>query len=167
MANHVARIAARRGVLVAEQEGSSGRAWRRGANARVRIAPVQSIVTYAVALHELGHCLGRGRTAPRLECEANAWAWAIRNAMAHTVDDRFTTKMQEALLGYLLWACHRNDWAVGTTDDGHPWVDTIDGPRPGCPTLPANNHQFWDLLGTPPAEMFDRLTHRWRTTTAA
>lgn len=47
----------------------------------ISIAPVTGVVSYYVALHEIGHIVCRGRSAPKLEQEANAWQWAIDNAI--------------------------------------------------------------------------------------
>jgi hypothetical protein len=59
----------------------------------VSIPPIKSPITYAIALHEIGHVLGRHqRSRSRLVRERWAWAWAKRNAldwtpaMARTMD---------------------------------------------------------------------------------
>ena len=44
------------------------------------ILPVTGLATYFAALYEIGHIVGRGRSKPPLECEANAWVYAIRTA---------------------------------------------------------------------------------------
>lgn len=48
---------------------------------RIKIKTVNGIVSYYRALHEIGHIVGRGRSARTLEAEANAWAYAIEVAV--------------------------------------------------------------------------------------
>ena len=43
--------------------------------------------SYYLALHELGHIVGRGRSKPLLEREANAWVYAIETAKWPLTDD--------------------------------------------------------------------------------
>jgi hypothetical protein len=48
-------------------------------------APIRSAISYAVALHEIGHCLGRYQRSSRaIIRETWAWDWAQRNALAWT-----------------------------------------------------------------------------------
>ena len=54
------------------------------------ITPVRSAVSYAVALHEIGHVLGRHqKSKPVLVRERYAWEWARRNAT------RWTPRMEK------------------------------------------------------------------------
>ena len=55
-------------------------AWSYRRQRRMELAPVVDVETYYVALHEIGHIVGPGRSRPTLEREANAWIWALRNA---------------------------------------------------------------------------------------
>jgi hypothetical protein len=51
----------------------------------VYISPVRSILSYAVALHEIGHVLGRHQTSRRVMVrERWAWHWARANALVWT-----------------------------------------------------------------------------------
>lgn len=148
MANHVERIAARRGVEVVA--ATRGRAWG-GRTRRVALRPVRSVITYAEAMHELGHVLGRGRTAPRLEREANAWLWASRNALKGTVDHQWEGTVRRALRSYLDWAVSRTPaWSIeeGTLDGTYHLLVNTDGepPAPGAPALPPDGHPFWALV---------------------
>jgi hypothetical protein len=74
MADHVRDLADEHHIAVEHYRGS-GAAYRRAR--LVRIAPVKGISSYFTALHELGHIVGPGRSARKLEREANAWEWAI------------------------------------------------------------------------------------------
>lgn len=149
MAAHVERLAERHGLDVGSHS-SGGRAWRR--TRRVAYRPVKSTITYAVALHEIGHVVGRGRSAPRLEREANAWAWALRNTLSGTVDATFRAEVMRSLDSYHRWAERRRDRAVtsfverGEVRRGDPgWIASA---LLGCPSLPPDDHQFWHLLRT-------------------
>lgn len=77
-AAHVAELAEAHGVIIRDRS-PGGRATP--SLRMVAIGPVTGVVSYYVALHEIAHCVGRGRSAPKLECEANAWQWAIDNAI--------------------------------------------------------------------------------------
>jgi hypothetical protein len=51
----------------------------------VSIPPIKSVITYAVALHEIGHVLGRyQRSRSTLVRGRWAWAWAQSNAINWT-----------------------------------------------------------------------------------
>jgi len=78
---------------------SGGRASRR--NRTIKIRPVKSPVTYAIALHELGHVLGeqRGR---RVDKEVQAWEWARAHALCWT--RRMHETMRSCLQSYINWA---------------------------------------------------------------
>ena len=67
-----------------ELAGSSsrGRAIRwRGGRLEISIPPIRGQVSYFIALHEIGHLVGKGRSAPRLESEANAWLFALEHSV--------------------------------------------------------------------------------------
>src|SRR5215510_2202843 len=47
--------------------------------------PINSVISYAVALHEIGHIRGRfQRSSHSLVREQGAWAWARQNALVWT-----------------------------------------------------------------------------------
>ena len=83
-------------------------------------------VSYFIALHEIGHLVGPGRSAPRLEAEANAWLWALAHS---AVEPTPATRRSIArrLRGYLEWAQNRQYRRVP-------------------PRIPPREHAFWDLL---------------------
>jgi len=58
----------------------------------LHIRRVRSVVTYAIALHEIGHHCSQSKSKPRIEQEACAWAWAKQHAR------RWTPSMQATML---------------------------------------------------------------------
>ena len=74
LAEHIARICKIEDINV-ERSSRNGRAWR-GMRA-IEIPPVKSEITYALALHEIGHILNKRQSGTRLDKEVGAWEWAI------------------------------------------------------------------------------------------
>lgn len=93
---HIARVCKIEDIAV-ESHSRGGRAWRR--SRRIKIRPVKSAVTYAIALHEIGHILGLRQNGSRLDKEAGAWEWAIQSAIEWT--PAMTQVMQKCLQSYL------------------------------------------------------------------
>lgn len=126
MEAHVEELCAEHGVELA---GSSarGRAIRwRGGRLEISIPPIRGQVSYFIALHEIGHLVGRGRSAPRLESEANAWVWALQNS-AFEPTDATMRSISKRLDGYLQWARNRQYRRVP-------------------PRIPERDHVFWRML---------------------
>jgi hypothetical protein len=123
MRRHVETICRDEGIRVLPHS-RGGRASRE--HRIIAIRPVKSAITYAVALHELGHVLGPWQSQPRLHAEAGAWKWA--KEVAHVWTPVMEEKMSRSLHTYVLWAERRR--GVKMPDEGH---------------------EFWALLGTPPA----------------
>jgi hypothetical protein len=128
LAAHVQQLAANHHVEVDVRPGSGGsaRRARRGKPARIRIPEIRGLVSYYVALHELGHLVGRGRSGARLVREAAAWRWALGTAKV-SPDRAVYRAIGKRLSGYYQWAWQR-------------------GGRPGCPTIPPPDHDFFALL---------------------
>jgi hypothetical protein len=126
---HVDELCAAHGIE--RLDGGRGRAfrqrWRGGRSTlHIRIPPVRGQVTYFVALHEIGHLVGPGRSGTRLEKEAAAWRWALSNAAIEPTESA-RRSMGKRLRSYVVWAerCqHRR--------------------RP--PIIPATQSPFWSLL---------------------
>ncbi len=95
---HIERLANDHSVGVGSH-ASGGRAFRR--SRRVNIRPVKSPVTYAIALHELGHVLGH-QSGRRIDKEVQAWEWAKAHALVWT--KRMQETKQTALASYVRWA---------------------------------------------------------------
>jgi hypothetical protein len=127
---HIGELCRQHGI---ELNGSSsrGRAIRwRGGRREISIPPIRGQVSYFIALHEIGHLVGRGRSAPRLESEANAWLWALEHSV---VEPTTATKrsISRRLHGYLEWARNRQYRRVP-------------------PRIPPREHPFWRLLALSP-----------------
>lgn len=126
MEAHVAQLCREHGI---ELIGSSarGRAIRwRGGKREIAIPPIRGQVSYFVALHEIGHLVGRGRSAPRLEAEANAWLWALEHSIIEPTEAT-RRSISNRLNGYLRWAESRQYRQVP-------------------PRIPPREHPFWVLL---------------------
>lgn len=79
-----------------------GRAWRTAR--KVSVPHVRGAISYAVALHEIGHVLGkRGRN--RLDHEVYAWQWAEEHA--HMWNAAMERKRKRSLQSYVRWAKRR------------------------------------------------------------
>jgi hypothetical protein len=115
---------------VERRSGGRGLAYRRGPAGRrrpgIRIPPIRSQVTYAVALHELGHLLGPGRSGTRLEKEAAAWRWALANSLV-PLSDHARRSAGRRLRSYVTWAELRQH-------------------RVRPPRIPPAGSPFWTLL---------------------
>lgn len=126
MAAHVAHLCEMHEIVV-EGHSRGGRAFRK--ERRVKIRPVKSAATYAVALHEVGHILGPWQSQTRLCSEAGAWIWAREHALVWT--PTMEQKQRACLASYLRWATRRSNHV----------------------SLPKANHPFWTLLGQPAQEV--------------
>jgi hypothetical protein len=106
---------------------SRGRAIRwRGGRLEISIPPIRGQVSYLIALHEIGHLVGRGRSAPRLESEANAWLWALDHSVVEPSQATLRS-ISRRLRGYLDWARSRQYRRIP-------------------PRIPPREHPFWSLL---------------------
>jgi hypothetical protein len=126
MEAHVEELCAQHDIGLA---GSSarGRAIRwRGGRREISVPPIKGQVTYFIALHEIGHLIGPGRSAPRLEAEANAWLWALRNTAVEPTQATLRS-ISNRLRGYLQWAQNRQYRKVP-------------------PRIPPRDHAFWAML---------------------
>jgi hypothetical protein len=126
---HVDQLCAAHGIR-RETGGRTGRAVRRGSGRsrtlHIRIPAVKGQVTYLVALHEIGHLVGKGRSGTRLEKEAAAWRWAIEQAII-VPSDAARRSMGRRLRSYLRWAEVRQH-------------------RRRPPVIPPASSSFWALL---------------------
>jgi hypothetical protein len=73
----------------------------------VQIQPIKSALSYATALHEIDHLLGRHRHSRRsLVRERDAWNWARRNAQI------WTPTMERHAEKCLAWSLRASDRAL-------------------------------------------------------
>ena len=80
-AAHITRLCKIEDITV-ESHSRGGRAYRR--KRLIKMRPVKSDITYAVALHEIGHILGPRQSGTRLDKEVGAWEWAEQHALEWT-----------------------------------------------------------------------------------
>jgi hypothetical protein len=126
MEAHVEQLCRENGIQLAGAS-SRGRAIRwRGGKLEISIPPIRGQVSYFIALHEIGHLVGRGRSAPRLESEANAWIFALENSVVKPTPATLRS-ISRRLRGYLAWARNRQYRRVP-------------------PRIPPRDHPFWSLL---------------------
>ncbi len=121
MARHVALLCENNNILLRTYQGG-GRAWTKVK--LIQINPIRGPVSYFLALHEIGHLIGEGRSAPKLEMEANAWMWALENSM------RPPTKSVRAKIRRSL----------------HSYYDARGRGLRHNMKLPPDDHPFWSLL---------------------
>ncbi len=73
-----------------------GRAWRK--ERKIRVSEINGAEAYAVALHEIGHVVGK-KPPLRLAYEWEAWVWAM--AWCEEWTDAMTATMQSGLRSYV------------------------------------------------------------------
>ena len=126
MQAHVEDLCHEHGIQLAGAS-SRGRAIRwQGGRLEISIPPIRGQVSYFIALHEIGHLVGRGRSAPRLESEANAWLWALDHSLVKPTPATLRS-ISRRLRGYLEWARNRQYRRIP-------------------PRIPPREHPFWSLL---------------------
>lgn len=106
MLAHVKEMATKNNILLRLEAPNlkTCKAYRNARPPRVITRPITSQHTYAIALHELGHCLSpesktAGDEGKTLLCEAEAWAWAIKTSRVE-FDNKTKTMLGKALKTY-------------------------------------------------------------------
>lgn len=99
--DHINRVLAEYRISVDWRDRTEARSWRK--SRRVRLRRVRSASAYAVALHEIGHVVGR-QVGRRLDLEAQAWRWAEQSAIEWT--DEMASVAARCIETYLRW-CER------------------------------------------------------------
>lgn len=93
---------------------------------RIRIAVISQLSRYFVALHEIGHIVGR-QPRTRIEREYSAWRWALDNAVSQP-DENVWLEIHAALRSYIEWAKARQY-------------------RQHCrPVIPPRTYPLWALM---------------------
>ncbi len=113
MAAHIRKVCIVESIEV-QSHSRGGRAYRR--SRRIKIRPVKTDITYAIALHEIGHILGPCQSSTKLDREVGAWVWATANAIEWT--DAMSAKRAKCLQSYLAKAARTPRMKQPTAD--HP-----------------------------------------------
>ncbi|HEX8919092.1 MAG TPA: hypothetical protein VF898_11360 [Chloroflexota bacterium] len=80
MARHIEQLCREHSIQMVEYNGR--RSFALPARRAIYIRPIKTQRTYIIALHEIGHIVGRGRSGRRLEGEAAAWEYVLQTTMA-------------------------------------------------------------------------------------
>ncbi len=116
--SHIDTLLLYNSIDVEWREKCSGRAYRK--SRRVRLQYIKSEITYAVALHEIGHILGR-HPSVRIDKEVAAWEWARKNALVWT--PVMTGVASRSLTTYVRWS--RRHQTMKVPGVGHPVFDWV------------------------------------------
>ena len=81
MRAHILQLSTDHDIRIEWRRDTDG-AWAARAVNLISIPQIRSAISYAIALHEIGHLLGPGQRASRMRCERGAWRWAKTNAIA-------------------------------------------------------------------------------------
>jgi len=116
----------------------------------IRIVPIESRISYASALHEIGHLRGQHqRSSSTLERERGAWEWARANALIWTPD--MENSACKALDWYALHARQIDRPArlkrSAHHEAGHAVIARVLGLLGGAATIAAN-HMFQSYGGS-------------------
>ena len=98
MQRHIQHMINKHG-LVTSQCNRPSQAWASRELEEICIPPIKSAISYAVALHEIGHIQGRYQTSRHsLVRELAAWRWARQQALT------WTPAMERTCASSLAWA---------------------------------------------------------------
>jgi hypothetical protein len=84
LTNHVERLCIEHDIQISERKGRG--AWARKRGRTISIRQVKTERTYIIALHEIGHIIGRNRSGRRLEQEAAAWDFVLEGSIVQLSD---------------------------------------------------------------------------------
>jgi hypothetical protein len=85
MARHVADICARDEIYLEFRYSRPWKSWCLSDSKHVCTAPIRSVISYATALHEIGHIKGPYQQSRyEIAWEIGAWEWARSNALIRT-----------------------------------------------------------------------------------
>jgi len=119
MAIHISDLCETHGITVGSHS-RGGRAFKK--RRHINIRSVKTSVTYAMALHEIGHIIGKRRSGRRIDSETGAWEWAKENALTWTQPMNKT--MVRSLQSYIAWT--RRHVIAKEPDDSHPVWELLD-----------------------------------------
>jgi hypothetical protein len=109
LAQHVESLCAQHDIQIVERRSYGGVAFKR--QRIISIRPVKTQRTYIVALHEIGHIVGRNRSGTRLEQEAAAWDFVISHSIVPLSAGTYG-QMLKYLNSYLVRACRTRRMVV-------------------------------------------------------
>lgn len=109
MAEHVAQLCRDHAIHIYARQSYGG--WASKKRRAICVKPVKTQRTYIVALHEIGHILGAGRSGTRLEQEAAAWAF-VCDASVVPLSPATYGRMLQYLQSYLVRASRRKRMIV-------------------------------------------------------
>jgi len=118
LANHIDRLCLQHDIDIVERKARG--AWARKRGRTISVRPVKTERTYIVALHEIGHIIGRNRSGRRLEQEAAAWDFVLEQSIVPLSDASYAF-MLRCLDSYL----HRASSSRRTM------------------VIPEKGHRFW------------------------
>lgn len=124
LTRHVRGICTQHDIRIMERDRYGGYAHKRSRTIFIR--PVKTERTYIVALHEIGHILGKGRSGNRLEGEAAAWEFVMTNSMVQLKPITYA-RMHRYLHSYVLRAARRRRMVM--PPHGHPFWRTYETMR--------------------------------------
>ena len=79
---HIEKICKEHDILICVWDlPSSDPGWAYRETKEIFIRPIKSTISYAIALHEIGHVLGKYQYRSEIYNEAYAWLWAQENAL--------------------------------------------------------------------------------------
>lgn len=113
MQTHINNLLKQHNITVEWKDNTAGRAWRK--IKKVRLSPIKTDITYAIALHEIGHIAGK-QGKHRMDKEVNAWIWAKENALHWTIT--MQKKANNCLTSYITWA--KRSKKAHPLNDTHP-----------------------------------------------
>jgi hypothetical protein len=98
MVDHVESLCRSHEIALYYLQNRSEKSYALREVSEIFVAPIKSAVSYVVALHEIGHVLGRHQESRRcMVRERWAWDWAKRNALV------WTPVMEKHADGSLKW----------------------------------------------------------------
>lgn len=122
-AHGIRRVSGRGRAVVIRVRHRDGSRERR---LEIRVPPVRGQVSYFIALHEIGHLVGAGRSGRRLESEEAAWRFALTTALVSPTDAT-RRRIGKRLRSYVTWA-------------------ELRARRRQPPFIPGTGDPFWQLL---------------------
>jgi len=122
LAQHIQRLCDQHGVDIVERKSRG--AWARKRGRTISIRPVKTERTYIIALHEIGHIVGRNRSARRLEQEAAAWDFVLEQSIVPLSDASYAFILR-CLDSYLRQAAHSRR-SIVIPEKGHRFWKTYE-----------------------------------------